>query len=485
MSLAIEAREAPLMRITPYVSVQENTGWIQGDPGGIDWFASPLPFPLLAGTGRAAGCATMPPAAVSSINADRADLPRRLVRLRPMPVLHVPAAVFILTTLLLPIGAINGQNNLLFWIFGLAIATLVASGTIGAWTMGSLVVERDPVPPAHVGEVTRITYRITNRSRVLPAFAVSVSEHPRRPWMPRSSRRPDPTWEGKLSSGIAFADFIPCGGTAVVHASVAGIGRGEARLDTVEVWTTFPFGLSRKTLLMAREHAVLIRPLAARLSRAATAMLASLVGGDNQGASAHSGSGDEFHSLRDHTDGDPPGMIAWKRTATTGRLLARQNTRMLNRRVMIGIGDLSGLSTREAERAIAAAAGLASAAAGLGLVVGLLGSARRDVLPPRVGARPLDEVFDALARIEPSTEGPPTPPPGGVRSHLTVIVDPSRRAWGDGSARVASPDDVLAAGAGEPGAGVAPRGLFGRIFDTLASLLPVSEPDGRPRGGVR
>ncbi|MBL8963118.1 MAG: DUF58 domain-containing protein [Phycisphaerae bacterium] len=428
----------------------------------------------------------MPPAAVLAVPTnDQADHPRRLMRLRPMPVMHVPAAVFILTTLLLPVGAINGQNNLLFWIFGLAIATLVASGTIGAWTMASLVVERDPVSPVHVGEVTRITYRITNRSRVLPAFAVSISELSRRPWMPRSSRRPDPTWDGKLSRGVAFAEFIPCRGTVVVHALVAGIGRGMARLDTAEVWTTFPFGLSRKTILMAREQAVLVRPRAARLSPSAASMLSALLRGENQGASTHSGTGDEFHSLRDHSDGDPPGAIAWKRTATTGRLLVRQNARMLNRRVMIGIADLSRVTPAEAERTIAAAAGLVAAAAGLGLLVGLLGTATRDPLPPRLGSRPLEEVFDALARLDPSSEGPPLPPPGGVRSHLTLILDPARGPWGDGSARVLAPGDVLTPGTGESGMRAVRRGLAGRVLDTLASLLPVSEPDGALKGGGR
>ncbi|MBO6514819.1 MAG: hypothetical protein JJ974_12725, partial [Phycisphaerales bacterium] len=38
--------------------------------------------------------------------------------------------LFVFVTLFIALGAINGQNNLLFWLFGFSIAALVVSGII-------------------------------------------------------------------------------------------------------------------------------------------------------------------------------------------------------------------------------------------------------------------------------------------------------------------------------------------------------------------
>ncbi len=403
---------------------------------------------------------------------DTADQSRRMVRLRPRLIPYFPAVVFILTTLLLPVGAINGQNNLLFWMFGLAIAALVASGVIGAWTISNISVQRDPIPTVHAGETVQITYRITNSSRVLPAFAISIAEFPRRP-LAVGNARPQPTWAGRITPGVAFAEYIPRGATVTVHAEVAALRRGPYLLDTVEVWTTFPFGLSRKTIFHAREQTALIRPVSAPMRADVLASLRVSRSGVSAGATPRVGIGEEFHSLRDLVDGDSPASVAWKRSATADRLLVRQTAQPLNRRLWIGLADLRGTPAIEAERSIAAAAGLAAAAAAAGYAVGLLAAADRSPLNPRFGHRALSEIFDALALLDPDADNTIIPPADSAASRRTIIVDPALRPSSVWDSTVRSPQDLISDASILPGASEpAAPSLAARLVRILADLLP-------------
>lgn len=401
------------------------------------------------------------------------DSSRQLLRLRPRMVPHFPAVVFIITTMLLPIGAINGQNNLLFWVFGLAIAALLGSGVMGAWTIASIRVERDPLPPCHAGEVTRITYRITNLSRWIPAFAVSVSELPDRPRAVRPPR-PAPTWPARFTRGIAFAEYIPRGGTVTVHAEVAAISRGEAIFDAVEVWTSFPFGLSRKTMLQARTQAALVRPRLFPLRPEFLAMLAPAIEGISATVTSRTGSGDEFHSLREFAEGDAPRSIAWKRSATSDRLLVRQTARPVHRKLWIGIAGLDGVPADHAEHAIDAAASLASGATALGYAVGLLASEKSPSTAARQGHRALHEILDLLAAINPAEHSPPGPISG--HRAAVVIIDPLRRPW-PGSGTVAAPAEVIGDQPGPIAVATGTerfRSLLGRIGRRFVSQGPTA-----------
>lgn len=410
------------------------------------------------------------------------DRSRRLVRLRPRLVPHFPAVVFILTTLLLPIGAINGQNNLLFWMFGLAIATLVGSGLIGAWTISSISVERDPIPTAHAGETIRLTYRITNSSRWLPAFAISVAEFPIRP-RAVGAVRATPTWDRHFTQATAFAEYVRRGGTVLAHAEVAALTPGTAVFDTVEVWTTFPFGLSRKTVFHAREQRTIVRPPCLRIRQEFLNLLGQSRGGAGNGATVRPGSGEEFHSLRDMADGDPPRMVAWKRSAMADRLLVRQAAQPENRRLWLGLADLRGLPEEACDSAIVAASSVAAAASMGGQAVGFLGGAQREAIPPRGGPRALSEILDLIASLDPQSSGGLAPIVGATPSSRIVIIDPLQRPQSIGGAIVRSPAEVLA----EPlrprvGRPARPVSMVARVRAFLAEFIPSGNSGGQGRG---
>lgn len=425
------------------------------------------------------------PAAVASTStpssqpAPDLEQPRKLVRLRPRLVLHFPAIVFIVTTLLLPIGAINGQNNLLFWMFGLAIAALVTSGIAGTWIIASLSIERDPVPPVHAGETVRITYRLHNASRFLPAFAINIEELPMLP-AAIGAGRVKPTWPGMLTPPIAFAEFVPKHGSATIEAEVAARSWGLATLDTLEVWTSFPFGLSRKTVMHAKTQEVLIRPpiitdLRHEFVDRLTRPRSSNIGGS---ASMRSGPGEEFHSLREFSEGDSPRSVAWKRSAMSDRLLVRQNARDQNRRVYVGIADLRGMDAAEGRRAVVAAASAVAAAYKHGFAVGLLASDHHPSIAAGTSTRTLGEIYDRLALLDLSIDQTPRSQIGADARTMVFLIDPRRRSASIPGAEVFAPEDVLLhAGTLVFDAPEAPSVTIGtRVVRFLADLLPASRP---------
>lgn len=393
--------------------------------------------------------------------------PWRLDRIRPGFRPHWPAAVYALTTLLLPVGAINGQNNLLFWVFGLAIGGLVVSAIFGGTMIAAVDVEREPIAPGEVGTPIRIRYRITNRSRLMPLFAINVAE-----MSAPVRKRPAPTWMSFMSRPWVFLEYLAPGKSAVVEAAAPATARGEARLDGVEVWTTFPLGLSRKTMIFGRPQQALVRP-ARRAVKAETLM--RLISGRADRMSLpgrRAGMGDEFFGLREYTPGDNPRLIAWGPSAAIDRVLVRENSVPAARRLWVGVSTFRG-EHNAVERAIATAAGLLAEAVDRGFAVGLLVPGPESALPAKYGRRHLDALYDELARIDTSAgaslgaDGPKT---RGIDT-VVVIHPESIGGGGPASARHVLAADLDAATIAEraassakpapPGLGAKLREFFG------------------------
>ena len=73
--------------------------------------------------------------------------------------------MYAIVTLFLAVGAINSQNNLLFWLFGVSIATLVVSGLISGNALMQTRISALAVSDATAGDVVKLRYSITNNSR--------------------------------------------------------------------------------------------------------------------------------------------------------------------------------------------------------------------------------------------------------------------------------------------------------------------------------
>lgn len=257
--------------------------------------------------------------------------------------LHGPGFTYCITTVVLILGAINGQNNLLFAIFGLAAGGLIVSGILSGANLMGIRVERLSPRDGVLGESAGIRYRVLNANRRIPAISLLVEEID----LPRRSGE-------RLAATRGFVAGVRARESATIEASPACVARGPVRLGRFRVTSTFPFGLTRKSvefddsqdlLVLPRPAAVVGEPL--RPSR-----------GDRRAAAAAKASreGDEFHALREYVPGDPLRSVAWRASARVEPLLVRVDATRRAGRVLIAF-DIADDGAAQ-ERIIAAVAGM-------------------------------------------------------------------------------------------------------------------------------
>jgi uncharacterized protein (DUF58 family) len=242
---------------------------------------------------------------------------------------HAPGITYAVTTIVLILGAINGQNNFLFALFGLATGGLVISGFLSGANLMGIRVSRLQSLEARVGEQATLRYRISNVNRFLPACAILLEELP-----------PKRGILSKLGSIVGFAAYIPAGESLVVEASALCRERGLASLSRCRVTSTFPFGLTRKSVVFDAADQVIVYPMQAPLR---TDPIHAVAGERlSQSRATPSRHGDEFHSLREYVDGDPLRSVAWRASARGDTLLVRENTRRSSGRVILEFDSVTG-----------------------------------------------------------------------------------------------------------------------------------------------
>lgn len=360
-----------------------------------------------------------------------------LRRLRP----HTHGLVYVALILLVGLAAINNQNNLLFWVFGVMVSGLALSLLVAWLSIRSLSMRR--IDPQHgaVGEPLMIRYALRNQGRLCSAFSVHVEELPPATESRRSAdviRGRD--WRRMMQPARAWV--MQVGPRETVHGEAIfwPTARGEVRLDRLRITTTFPFGLVRWTRVISQPQHTLIYPMLYELRHGILNTLTppGLLGSR---VSQHAGAGEDFFGLREFRPGDSLRHIAWKRTASADQLVSIERTSPSPARLRV-ILDLTTatnllkaaptekLTARELEeRAISLAASLIHAAETEGFEVGLtiMGF---DVPPIAVRRSPwhVGKVMAALAGLE--LDLPRLP----ARPHLLreaeraalVIVSPER-----------------------------------------------------------
>lgn len=323
---------------------------------------------------------------------------------------HLPAlaAICLLAGLLLT--AMHGQNNLLFWASGVLGAAIILSAVYATLCMRAIEVKR--LDPKHglVGEPLVIQYAVTNRSRFLPAFNVTVEEAP-----PRGAAR------NRHFSNRAVAWIMHIGPGETVHGEAVlwPAARGEAAFDRLRAWTTFPFGILRRSRTVSQPAHTLIYPRRYALKRG---VLESIIptGPLGMKLSNRPGGGDDYFGLREYKPGDSRRQIAWKRSAGGETLIVKERTMPSPPRLRIVLNlttpaaslrpnartglDASALE----ERAISLAATFVYAAYRAGFEVGLtvLGLAA-PVTPLRRSHWHVEKILGALAALDLDRERAP------------------------------------------------------------------------------
>jgi uncharacterized protein (DUF58 family) len=348
---------------------------------------------------------------------------------------HPSGLIYVITTGVLVLGAINGQNNLLFWCFGAAVAGLILSGFISGSALMGLRAERLPLSVGEVGSPLTIRYRLTNRNRLMGIFAVVVEEM-------ESAKfgRLRSTWRRLMPPPRARAVYLPPRGTLTLETSVLPARRGVAHLGPFRCWSVFPLGLFKKSVVFHQPAGVAIRPRAAHVH-------APIAQGDarqdEDGARPRHArvGGDEFFALRDYTSGDASRLIAWRSSARLGRMVVREMAVRPSKRVWVVVGP--PIQPGEAmEQVVSVAAGVARKALEAGMEVGLASPDGGVLEPPRTSLRHLARLQDVLTYFDPQSRS--LPGSARVKPGDDVLIvtqrDMPTPAWADGSPRVHADD---------------------------------------------
>ncbi|MFN0012512.1 MAG: DUF58 domain-containing protein [Phycisphaerales bacterium] len=353
---------------------------------------------------------------------------------------HAMLLVFAGLTLLLAVGAFNSNNNLLFWLFGLALSLIVVSGLISGTMLMGLRVERVQPRPGTAGEVMRVEYRVRNLSRVVPCIAVRVAE------------RPGPGPEVQ-----AFIAYVGPRQSKVIEGLCVPFSRGRWRLDRFVATTEFPFGIIRKSLIFRQGAALVVHP---------AALDPGPLEGAERGRGEQTGAApmvsrwrawlgeEQLAGIREYAPGDQASSIAWRASARAmaasperANLLVREHLTAppLPRDVMVQLDLRRAHTDADYERTISRALGVARRLSGArgaaALRVGLVVLGRGVLVRPR--PRSLAAIVQELTDLPrfgqaadllnaPSAAGPATTPTVVVSTATdapTAIV-PAGRAGG-------------------------------------------------------
>lgn len=309
---------------------------------------------------------------------------------------------YALTTAVLVIGAINGQNNLLFWLFGLAVAGLVVSGVLSGWSLMGIRIEREIVTPRiHAGEPLRLRYRITNRNFIFPAFALTLEEMPdARSWL---AKRFVAAFSGSIATPVAYVGYVGPRQTITIDVEAASHARGEVTLNAFRVASTFPIGLTRKSVTFAQTASCIVWP---SLCDLADTLTKQGFEGRSTRRLRPSPSGDEFFALREFQPGDSLRSVAWRASARADKPLVRSMAVRPGRRAWIIIDDSA--TDESLDRVLSVAASLALQLRLQSSDVGLATASRGALLVPAAGERHTTRLLDALATLTASdTTAPP------------------------------------------------------------------------------
>jgi uncharacterized protein (DUF58 family) len=323
--------------------------------------------------------------------------------------LHLPGVLYVAMTLFVGVAAANRPNNLLVWTFGAMLAGVLISGIVsGGMLMGVRAIRSDP-RRAVVGEPLIVRYAITNRSRWWPVFNLHVEERPAGHVRRRDSMSTDGAglWQSAARPADGWVLHVGPGDT--VHGEVVFFPerRGRFLFDRFRVWTTFPFGLVRKSVSFDQRSEFLVHP---RVLPLRENLLASLTRGGIGGfqLSSKPGPGEDYFGVREYRPGDSVRQIAWRRVALGQGIVSIERSSSTPPRIRVVLNlrtptdrlrvAENGPSSRELEeRAIAIAASIISLADRQGYEVGLTIIGMRD--------RELDLAAAAALRRSPLRRG--------------------------------------------------------------------------------
>ena len=300
---------------------------------------------------------------------------------------------FVLTTVVVAIGATNTGNNGLYVLLSLLLGVLLVSGVVSRRNVEGVEVALDGPAEVFAGEPARFRVRLGNRGRRLKsALLVKVS--------------------GKAAP-LLFPR-LEAGGEAERGVDLVFPRRGRHQVESILLFSGYPIGLFRKGRLHPVNEERVVFPSPKDVSFPPPEATEAVDDGIDP---RRKGRGAEILKLREAVPGDDPRDIHWPQTARQGRPIVKERASELGREIVVHLETARPRAAGAAwdaafEEAVREAAGLALRFLSRGERVGLLCGGQ--FLPPAMGPLHRATMLTALALAEPGGEGaePLALPPG-------------------------------------------------------------------------
>jgi len=300
---------------------------------------------------------------------------------------------FVLTTLVVAIGATNTGNNGLYIFLSLLLGVLLVSGVVSRRNVEGIDVSLDGPAEVFEGEPVRFLVRLGNRGkREKSAILVKVS--------------------GKAAP-LLFPRLVS-GAEAERGIDLVFPRRGRQKVESILLFSGYPIGLFRKGRLHPVNEERVVFPSPRSVAFPPPEAREAVDDGIDP---RRRGRGAEILKLREAAPGDDPRDIHWPQTARQGRPIVKERASELGREIVVHLETVRPAGAGPAwdlafEEAVREAAGLALKFLSRGERVGLLCGSQ--FLRPAMGPLHRTTILTALALAEAGAEGslPLALPPG-------------------------------------------------------------------------
>jgi len=288
-------------------------------------------------------------------------------------------SIYLVTTVILAISAINTGNNALYIGVALMLGSLLLSGLASKGGLKHLHAEVGAIGEVWAGRPAPGTLELRNESRIWNVRDVILT-----------------------SDALAEPVLVPLvrrRKTVVIEATFLFSRRGLAHVNAVDSYTRYPFGffLKKRRLRVTTEVVVFPKLLAGTTADRYRATAGEQTSANRPGIST------EIHSFREYVRGDSLRHVHWKKSASLGRWIMKQTDAESAKSVHVLVDPYlpKGADEEAFEEMIASAATFVYHAVADGFDVTLSLPRATYRAHERENASPL---FRALALIEPAYE---------------------------------------------------------------------------------
>ncbi|HEY6403079.1 MAG TPA: DUF58 domain-containing protein [Blastocatellia bacterium] len=229
---------------------------------------------------------------------------------------HIPNAglLFSALILLVTILSLSSGNNLLYLVLSALLATMFVS-----WAPSRLNLSRIGVSvrfPNHIfsGESATFDLTVANRSKLLPAFSLTVAMTEGRDHASKSRA------SATNSTELVYLPIVPARASASARIEREFPKRGVYPITGFIVHSRFPFGFIEQRRRLDAKGEIVVYPSPLPLDEfghAAPPLLGRI-------ESRAKGSGSDLYAIRQYISSDHRRQIDWKATAKTSQVMVRE-----------------------------------------------------------------------------------------------------------------------------------------------------------------